>query len=84
MQNILALLRIHWRKVLVFSFKLAFIIGLFVLLFRPETFGLRSDLFRDITPARLWGKLRNIDPATAAIWLTARKSGSPWRRSRTR
>lgn len=60
----------NWKKVLAFSFKLAFIIALFVLLFRPETYGFPKDLFKDITPAKLWQDLRGIDPGTAAIWFS--------------
>ncbi len=68
MNSILSWLRIHWKKILVFSLKLVFIVSLFVLLFRPETFGLSEDLFRDITPQQLWHDLKTIDPGTAAVW----------------
>lgn len=68
MTTIFSWLRIHWKKVLVFSLKLVFIVSLFVLLFRPETFGLPADLFRDITPQQLWHDLKTIDLGTAAVW----------------
>lgn len=58
------------RKLLGFSFKLAFIVGLFVFLFRPETFGFRQDLFNNITPFSLFEKLQQVDAGNAAFWLT--------------
>ncbi len=70
MKSMFVWLRDHWKSVLFFSAKLAFITSLFVLLFRPETFGFRPDLFKDITPGKLFHDLKSIDPKTAAFWFS--------------
>ena len=38
--------------------KLAFTVLLFLLLFRPQTFGLDENFFGGVTPAKMWDELR--------------------------
>jgi arylsulfatase A-like enzyme/uncharacterized membrane protein YbhN (UPF0104 family) len=61
-------LRHHWKKVLVFLLKVVFITSLFVLLLRPETFGFRPDLFKNITLQGLLDDLKSIEFGNAALW----------------
>ncbi|MBX3180438.1 MAG: sulfatase-like hydrolase/transferase [Candidatus Hydrogenedentes bacterium] len=68
MSKFLPFLRKNWKTIAVIGAKLAFIAALFVFLFRPQTFGLDSGLFKDLTPASVWAAVRAIDPATAAFW----------------
>ena len=58
------------RKIIGILLKLAVTVGLFALLFRPQTFGLRPDLFGGVTPKSLWNELMSVDPGRAAVWLT--------------
>lgn len=58
------------KKVIGIALKLAVTAGLFLLLFRPQTFGLRADLFGGVTPRSLWDELMSVDPRRAALWLT--------------
>ena len=57
------------KKLISFGVKCAVTIGLFVLLFRPETYGLRYDLFGDITPMSLWKELRGVSLGNIVFWL---------------
>jgi len=50
--------------------KLAVTAGLFLLLFRPETFGLPSDRFGDISPADMMREIRESQAHAVAFWLT--------------
>lgn len=45
-------------------------VGLFVLLFRPETFGLREDIFGNVSPATMLAELRAVHPQHIAAWMT--------------
>lgn len=58
------------RMVLGFAGKLAFVAGLFVFLFRPETFGFKPDLFSNITPLSLFEAVGKIDAGNATLWLS--------------
>ncbi|MBN2311972.1 MAG: flippase-like domain-containing protein, partial [Candidatus Hydrogenedentes bacterium] len=44
-------------------------VGLFVLLFRPQTFGLPADYFGAITPGKLLAELRQVEAKHIAFWL---------------
>ncbi len=57
------------KKIVFFFLKLGFITALFVLIFRPETYGFREDMFHNISPASLWESLREVELATAIPWL---------------
>ncbi len=57
------------KKIAFFFLKLGFITALFVLIFRPETFGFREDLFQNISPGSLWAELKKVELATAIPWL---------------
>lgn len=57
------------QKIAIFIFKLLFIVALFVLIFRPQTFGLREDLFKNVTPYTLWEVIQHVDPGRAVLWL---------------
>lgn len=58
-------------KRIVSSFaKLAFTAALFVALFRPETYGLRPDLFGGVTPLKMIQELGQVSATNAAVWLT--------------
>ncbi|MBI2423737.1 MAG: sulfatase-like hydrolase/transferase [Candidatus Hydrogenedentes bacterium] len=51
-------------------FKLTFVAALFVLLFRPETFGFAEDKFNNISPQSLWTMFtEDLDLGTAVFWL---------------
>jgi arylsulfatase A-like enzyme/uncharacterized membrane protein YbhN (UPF0104 family) len=58
------------KKLAFFAFKLVFIASLFVLIFRPETFGFSEDLFNNISVGSLWEKLKALSPWQAAFWLS--------------
>jgi len=49
--------------------KLAVTVGLFVLLFRPETFGLAADKFGGVTPLALWRELTGVELSNVVVWL---------------
>ncbi len=57
------------KKYLFVVIKIGFVAGLFLLLFRPETFGFSEDKFQNISPGSLIEVLRKLDPAKAAQWL---------------
>ncbi|MCP4645534.1 MAG: sulfatase-like hydrolase/transferase [bacterium] len=57
------------KKAIIFGIKLLITVGLFVLLFRPQTFGLRADLFGAITPGKLIDEIRQADARNVAFWL---------------
>jgi hypothetical protein len=52
------------------SIKLLVTAGLFILLFRPQTFGLRPDQFGGVTPVKLWQELKSAEPIGVFFWLT--------------
>jgi arylsulfatase len=58
------------RKLIGTFLKLLVTVGLFVLLFRPQTYGLRPDLFGGVTPRSLWREMRAAEPSHLALWLT--------------
>lgn len=58
------------RKVIGFAIKLAVTGALFTLLFRPETFGLREDLFGNVSPRTMLAELRAAHPQHLVLWLT--------------
>ncbi len=49
--------------------KLGFTVLLFVLLFRPQTFGLSEDTFGGVTPMKMWEELRGADFRVLVPWL---------------
>ncbi|NIA13552.1 MAG: sulfatase-like hydrolase/transferase [Nitrospiraceae bacterium] len=57
------------KKAILFAIKVAVTVGLFVLLFRPETFGLKPDQFGGVTPAKLWAEVKGADKANLFAWL---------------
>ncbi len=57
------------QQVISFGLKLLFVAGLFVFLFRPETFGFPYDLFDDMTPGSLFAVLKDIEVGDAFFWL---------------
>ncbi|MFO7976371.1 MAG: sulfatase-like hydrolase/transferase, partial [Candidatus Hydrogenedentota bacterium] len=57
------------KKVLSILIKLGFTALLFVLLFRPQTFGLDNDVFGGVTPMKMWEELRGTDMAALVPWL---------------
>lgn len=73
---VLVVLRLGWKQiptlpqqVISFALKLLFVAGLFVFLFRPETFGFPYDLFDDMTPTSLFDVLKQIEVGDAIFWL---------------
>jgi len=58
------------KRIIGILLKLTVTVGLFVLLFRPHTFGLRPDLFGGVTPRSLWNEFMSVSPGRAALWLT--------------
>lgn len=62
------------KKVVSTSIKLALVVALFVLLFRPQTFGFRPDLFGGLTPIMIWNKIvsaATVNTGTLIFWLVA-------------
>lgn len=57
------------RKIASIAVKIGFITAAFILIFRPEVFGLSTDLFQDITPRSLWDVVAAADTSTAVFWL---------------
>lgn len=57
------------KRIISTAIKLFFTIGLFVLLFRPQTFGLAPDTFGGVTPVTLWNELRAANPSGVFLWL---------------
>ena len=57
------------KKQIFFVAKLTFTVALFVLLFRPHTFGLRPDVFGGVTPSLMLQELREAGARNIAIWL---------------
>ncbi len=49
--------------------KLAFTVVLFLLLFRPQTFGLDENFFGGVTPAKMWEELRGAHWGSLVPWL---------------
>lgn len=59
------------RKILAFAVKLAVTVGLFVLLFRPQTFWLRPDFWGDtITLRGLLHEIRSVETHNLAFWMS--------------
>lgn len=59
------------KRIVVYGLKLCIVIGLFVLIFRPETFGL-AGLFGDVAPLDVWNALREASstgPAAFFFWM---------------
>jgi len=57
------------KKIIAFALKLAVTVGLFVLLFRPQTYGLPPDYFGGVTPKTLWQELRGAPLGNVVVWL---------------
>ena len=57
------------KKVLSVVIKLGFTVLLFVLLFRPQTFGLDENVFGGVTPMKMWEELRGAHWSTLVPWL---------------
>lgn len=57
------------RKIVAFCIKLAVTVGLFVLLFRPQTFGLAADTFGGVTPGKMLAEIREVEAHHLAFWL---------------
>ncbi len=55
------------KKATAFIIKLCIVIALFVLIFRPETFGLEG-LFGDVAPLDVWRTLREVSTAGPAMF----------------
>ncbi len=71
MKNLISFLRKNWKTVLAVGVKLCFLTVVLLLLFNPTALGIPEDSrFKAISPAELWESLKNIDPATAAVWFT--------------
>ena len=65
----LAFFRTHKQRILL-GLKVLFVISLFVLLFRPQTFGLPADQFNNLSIRALIDQLRGLDAGTAAVWFS--------------
>lgn len=62
------------KKILSTLLKAGFVVALFVMLFRPHTFGLREDFFGGLTPAMIWERITaaaTVDFTTLIFWLGA-------------
>lgn len=57
------------KRVILFLIKLCVTVMLFVLLFRPETFGLSPDTFGGVTPRAMWEELQGVETHNIAFWL---------------
>ena len=57
------------KKVVAFLIKLGVSVLLFLLLFRPQTFGLDPDYFGGITPAKMWNEISQVEVHNIAFWL---------------
>ena len=57
------------KRIISTLMKLAVTVGLFVLLFRPQTFGLAADKFGGVTPLTLWQELTGVEFGNVAVWL---------------
>lgn len=60
---------VNAKKTAFFILKLCFIVALFVLIFRPETFGFKKDLFQDITLGSILEVIREVDTGTFLFWI---------------
>ncbi len=58
------------KKAVMFLVKLAVTVGLFVLLFWPEKFGLAPDVFGGIKPGDLWREIQAANGHDIAFWLS--------------
>ncbi len=62
------------KKIISSAIKASLMVALFVLLFRPETFGLREDYFGGLTPIMIWNKITEaatVNTGTLLFWLAA-------------
>ena len=57
------------KRVLSILVKVGFTALLFLLLFRPHTFGLSEDTFGGVTPMTMWEELRGADLSVLVPWL---------------
>ncbi|HPO14726.1 MAG TPA: sulfatase-like hydrolase/transferase [Candidatus Hydrogenedentes bacterium] len=57
------------KKIIGTLIKLGVTTGLFVLLFRPETFGLAADTFGGVKPQDILREIGAADPSTVVFWL---------------
>ncbi len=58
------------KKAAGFAIKLVVTVGLFVLLFRPETFGLPPDQFHGVKPGDMLREVREAGAHNVVFWLT--------------
>lgn len=58
------------KKGIFIAIKVCFFAGLFLFLFRPETFGFAEDKFGDLSIAALWEELQTLKLSTALFWFT--------------
>ncbi len=58
------------KRAILFLIKLGVTVMLFLLLFRPETFGLSADTFGGVTPRAMWEELQGVEKHNIAFWLT--------------
>ena len=58
------------KKIVFTAIKVCFVVGLFLYLFRPETFGLPADKFEDLSLAKLLDILRDLDFSSALFWFS--------------
>lgn len=57
------------KKIIGFALKLGVTVGLFVLLFWPQTFGLAPDRFGGIKPGDLWREIQGSQASHIFFWL---------------
>jgi arylsulfatase A-like enzyme len=57
------------KKFVAFVVKVGVTVGLFTLLFAPQVFGLRADLFGGISPRTMLQELREAQPHNLFLWL---------------
>lgn len=57
------------KKYAFFVLKLAFIVGIFVLLFRPEWFGIPPERYKGVTPLSIIEFIRQLDTTQVLLWL---------------
>ncbi len=56
-------------KIISTLLKLVVTVGLFVLLFWPEIYGLPADTFGGVKPRTLWQEIRSLNPSHAIPWI---------------
>ena len=57
------------KRIISTAVKLAVTVGLFVLLFRPQTYRLSADTFGGVTPLKLWRELTGVEFSNVLVFL---------------